>query len=62
MLRLFRRALLLFGAYVALLAVVVVAGFLGNVIGIWAAILWGAGVLAGLAIYGRQRLQRSRSG
>lgn len=59
-LRLFRRALLLFGAYVALLAMVVVAGFLGGAVGIWASILWGAGVLAGIVIYGRRRLQQSR--
>jgi len=59
--RLLRRGLLLFGAYVALLAAVVVAGFLGGAVGIWASILWGAGVLAGIAIYGRQRLHRSRS-
>ena len=62
MLRLLRRALLLFAAYAAVLAAIVVAGFLGSAIGIWASILWGAGILAGLAIYVRQRLQRSRSG
>ncbi len=54
--RLARRALLLFSGYVAILAAVVVAGFLGGVLGIWASILWGLGVLAGLVSYGRWRL------
>lgn len=58
MLRLTRRAALLFGAYVSLLLAVVVAGFLASAVGLWAAILWGAAVLAGLALYGRRRLQR----
>jgi hypothetical protein len=40
---------------------VVVAGFLGQAVGIWASILWGAGILAGLAIYGRKRLSQSRA-
>jgi hypothetical protein len=58
--RLLRRALLLFGAYAALLAAVVVAGFLGGAVGIWASILWGLGVLAGIVIYGWRRLRQSR--
>jgi hypothetical protein len=53
--KLLRRALLLFGAYAALLAAVVVAGFLGGAVGIWASILWGAGVLFGIVLYGRRR-------
>jgi hypothetical protein len=57
--RLARRALLLFGIYATVLAAVVVAGFLGEALGIWAAILWGVGIFAGLAIYGRQRLNQS---
>jgi hypothetical protein len=56
MLRLIRRAALLFGAYSSLLLAVVVAGFLGGAVGIWAAILWGAAILVGLALYGRKRL------
>lgn len=56
-----RRVFLLLGTYVALLAAVVFAGFLGSAIGIWAAILWGVGVISGLVIYGRRRLNRSRS-
>ena len=58
MLRLTRRAALLFGAYVSLLLAVVMAGFLAGAVGLWAAILWGAAVLAALALYGRRRLQR----
>jgi len=58
MLRLTRRAALLFGAYTALLLAVVVAGFLAGAVGIWAAILWGAAILAGLALYGRRRFQQ----
>ena len=58
MLRLVRRAGLLFGAYTGLLLAVVVAGFLGGAIGIWASILWGVALLTGLAVYMRQRLQR----
>ena len=57
--RLLRRALLLFGIYAAVIAAVIVAGFLGETLGIWASILWGAGVLAGIAIYGRRRLART---
>lgn len=62
MLRLARRAGLLFGANAALILAVVVAGFLGGAVGIWAAVLWGAVVLAGLALYGRQRLYQARDG
>jgi hypothetical protein len=62
MLRLAGRAALLFGAYASLLLAVVVAGFLGSAIGIWAAILWGVMVVAGIALYGRQRLLSSRRG
>jgi hypothetical protein len=50
MLRLIRRAGLLFGVYASLLLAVGVAGFLGGAVGIWASILWGAAVLAGLAL------------
>jgi len=53
--RLFRRALLLLGTYIAIIVAVIVAGFLGGALGIWASILWGVGVLAGIAVYARQR-------
>lgn len=55
--RLARRALLLFAAYATVLAAVVVAGFLGQAVGIWASVLWGVGLLAGLALYARRRLK-----
>jgi hypothetical protein len=38
---------------------VIVAGFLAGTLGIWASILWGAGVLAGIVIYARQRHART---
>jgi hypothetical protein len=60
MLRLFRRALVRFGISTAVIAAVIVAGFLGEALGIWASILWGVGVLAGIAFYGRRRLDQSR--
>lgn len=62
MLRLVRRAGLLFGAYASLLLAVIVAGFLAGAVGTWAAIVWGAVILTGLAFYGRQRLNRPREG
>lgn len=60
MARLARRALLGFAIYASVPAAVVVAGFLYGALGIWASILWGLGILAGLVIYGRQRLNQSR--
>ena len=57
MLRLSRKALLLFGIYATILAAVVVAGFLGQAVGIWAAILWGVGSLIGVALVARRRLK-----
>jgi hypothetical protein len=59
--KLARRTVLLFAAYTALLAAVVVAGFQGQAVGIWASVLWGLGILAGLAIYGRKRMSQSRA-
>jgi hypothetical protein len=47
--------------YATVLAAVVVAGFLGQAVGIWASIFWGVGILAGLAIYGRKHLSQSRA-
>jgi hypothetical protein len=58
MLRLTRRAALLFAAYSSLLLAIVIAGFLGSAVGIWASILWGAAILAGLAIYVRSQSRR----
>lgn len=59
--RLLRRVFLLLGAYVALLAAVVFAGFLGRAVGIWASILWGVGVINGLVTYRRRRQNQSRT-
>jgi hypothetical protein len=58
LLRLLRKALLLVGIYASVLAAVVVAGFLGGAIGIWASTLWGVAVLVGLALYARRRVVR----
>jgi hypothetical protein len=58
MLRLTRRAGLLFASYLGLLLAIVIAGFLGGAIGIWASILWGAAVLAAVTLYVRRRLQQ----
>jgi FtsH-binding integral membrane protein len=60
MLRLARRAGLLFASYVGLILAIVIAGFLGSAIGIWASIVWGAVILAALALYVRRRLQEQR--
>lgn len=46
--------------YAAVIAVVIVAGFLGGALGIWASILWGVGVLGGIAIYARQATRSNR--
>jgi hypothetical protein len=58
--RLGRRALLLFGAYTAVILAVVIAGFLGGAVGIWASVLWGAVLLGGLVLYLRHRSRRPR--
>jgi hypothetical protein len=60
MLRFARRAGLLFAAYLGPILAVVIAGFLGSVIGIWASVLWGAALAAGLFFYVRHRLQQRR--
>ena len=53
--RLGRRALLLFGAYTAVILAAVIAGFLGGAVGIWASVLWGTVLLGGLVFYLRRR-------
>jgi len=58
MLRLTRPAALLFVAYLSHLLAIVIAGFLGSAVGIWASILWGAAILAGLAPYVRLQSRR----
>ena len=61
MIRLLRRALQVFGVYATVLAATIVAGFLAQRFGTWAAVLWGVGILTGLAIYVRRRLGQSRA-
>lgn len=58
--RLGGRALLLFGAYTAVILAVVIAGFLSAAVGIWASVLWGAVLLGGLVLYLRRRSRRPR--
>jgi hypothetical protein len=55
MTRLAGRALRLFAAYTALLLVVLVAGFIGQRVGIWASVLWGILVLAAVVLHLRRR-------
>jgi hypothetical protein len=53
--RVLRRAIRLFIGYFAVLAAVVIAGFLGQAIGLWAAVLWGLSLIAAVAIYARRK-------
>jgi hypothetical protein len=46
------------GVYAALLLAVVIAGFIGHAVGIWASLLWGAVLVVGLVLYGRRRLRQ----
>jgi hypothetical protein len=57
--RLARRAVLVFGIYAAILLAVVIAGFIGQTVGIWASVLWGVVVIAGVLLYIRRRRVRS---
>ena len=56
--RLSRKAILVFGAYAALLLAVVIAGFMGQAVGPWASVIWGAVLIGGLALYGRRRFRQ----
>jgi len=56
MARISRRAFWLFFVYVAVLAAVVLAGFLAGAVGLWAAPLWGAALLGVVFIRVRQRM------
>lgn len=51
--RLAGRALLLFAAYAAVILAVVIAGFIGQQVGIWASVLWGTVVICGVVLYAR---------
>jgi len=59
MMRLIRRATLLFGVYVGIMVAVAVAGFLAAAVGLWAAIVWGAALAAIVVIDKRRRLKSS---
>jgi hypothetical protein len=50
--------MLVLGGYTALLLAVVIAGFVGNAVGIWASVLWGAVLIGGLVLYGRRRFRQ----
>jgi hypothetical protein len=56
--RLGGRAILLFGGYVAVILALVVAGFLGAAVGIWASVLWGVVLIGSLVFYLRRRTRR----
>jgi hypothetical protein len=56
--RLAGRAILLFGGYLAVILALIVAGFLGATIGIWASVLWGVALIGGLGFYLRRRTRR----
>ena len=58
--RLGRRTILVFGIYFAVLLAAVIAGLIGQAVGIWAALLWGAAFIGGLILYGWQRLRQPR--
>jgi hypothetical protein len=59
--RLGGRAVLLFGAYAAVIIALIVAGFLGAAIGIWASVLWGVALVGGLVFYLRQRSRQPQA-
>jgi hypothetical protein len=49
--RLVGRTLLAFALYAAVILAVIIAGFIGQRIGIWAAVLWGILVIAAIVLY-----------
>jgi hypothetical protein len=53
--RLGGRAILVIGAYVAVILALIVAGFLGSAVGIWASVLWGVALIGGVGFYLRRR-------
>jgi hypothetical protein len=59
--RLLGRAARLFLAYSAVILAVIVAGFLGGAVGIWASILWGLMLVSGIALYRRRQRLRPRT-
>jgi MFS family permease len=59
--RLAGRALLLFAAYAGVLLAVVIAGFIGQRIGIWASVLWGMVLIGVVALCIRRRRRHPRT-
>lgn len=59
--RLGGRAVLLVGAYAAVILALIVAGFLGAAIGIWASVLWGVALVGGLVFYLRRRSRQPQA-
>lgn len=53
--RLTRKAILVIGAYIALLLAVLIAGFIAQTIGIWASVIWGAAIITAFILYSRRR-------
>jgi hypothetical protein len=47
----------LFAAYAAVILAIVIAGFIGQRVGIWASFLWGVVVIGGVVLYIRRRRQ-----
>jgi hypothetical protein len=58
--RLGSRAIQLLITYATILAAVVMAGFLGQSVGLWAAILWGCGLALAIATYVKRRTAARR--
>lgn len=58
--RLTGRALLLFAAYAGVLLAMVIAGFIGQRIGIWASVLWGVVIVGGVFLYFRRRRRQPK--
>lgn len=50
--------MLVFGGYAALLLAVLIAGFIGHAVGIWASVLWGAVLIGSIVLYARRRFRR----
>jgi hypothetical protein len=59
--RLAGRALLLFAACASVLLAVVIAGFIGQRVGIWASVLWGAVLIGGVVFYLKRRRGQPRT-
>jgi predicted MFS family arabinose efflux permease len=49
------QAIAVFGFYAAVLLGIVIAGFIGQAVGTWAAVLWGVVAFAGIVLYQQRR-------